>query len=73
MVRLVYHYPTSEEILQYFLPKTENGTDKLLWRHLATGAYQVKKAYDLLQKDLSNKVTHEQRVPSFPKNVWETI
>ena len=41
LVRQVYPYLTSKEVLKYPPPKTDNGTDRLLWRHSSTGEYQV--------------------------------
>ena len=50
LVKTLYPHPLSEEILNLPISKTGTGIDKLVWKHSASGDYQVKKAYNLLSK-----------------------
>lgn len=51
LVRLLYPYPTSSEILRLPISKTGSGLDQLAWKYSSSGEYQVKHAYNLISKD----------------------
>lgn len=52
LVKSLYPYPISEEILNLPISKTGIWIDQLVWKHFFSGVYQVKvkKAYNLLSK-----------------------
>ena len=53
LVRVVYPFPLSTEILQIPLSKTGSVQDKLLWKFSSDGDYKVKNAYEMLMTDSS--------------------
>ena len=73
LVRKLYHYPLSEEILQIPLAKTDGGQDRIIWKHSNSGDFQVKKAYDLLHKDYRDSNPTQFRSTDLPKETWPLV
>ena len=65
LIRKLCPHQATMEILQLPLPKTDAGTDKLVWKHSTIGEYKLKKAYDMLLGTPNRYVV--------PKVVWCTI
>ena len=73
LVRKLYHYPLSEDILQIPLAKTDGGQDRIIWKHSNSGDFQVKKAYDLLHKDYRDSNPTQFRSTDLPKETWPLV
>lgn len=68
LVRVVYPFPLSTEILQIPLSKTGSVQDKLLWKFSSDGDYKVKDAYEMLMTDSSPpRIAYQQ------EGVWNLI
>ena len=70
LVRTLYHFPLSKQILQIPLPKAHDVQDQLLWKfsNEDNGNYGVKRAYEILIQDsLSSGNIHGDQ------NVWNLI
>lgn len=51
LVRMLYHSPDCEEILNLPLPRTSRIKDRLLLKHSSSGEYKVNKAYRMLHQN----------------------
>ncbi|KAK9991674.1 hypothetical protein SO802_026659 [Lithocarpus litseifolius] len=70
LVRTLYHFPLSKQILQVPLPKTHDVQDKLMWKYSneANGNYKVKRAYEIIMQD-----SHSSWNIHRHQNVWNLI
>lgn len=73
LIRSLYPYTISVEILKTPISKVSVGQDKLLWKHSKSGKYQVKKAYNLLLVDHNSLSLAHTNTLSIPTMDWMLI
>ena len=73
LVRSIYPYPISEDIMSNPISRTGSVSDKLFWKYSNSGVFKVRKAYKLLQDDTSLSVSNHHNSTSIPENIWYLI
>ena len=73
LVRAIYPYPISEEIMSNPISKTGTVADKLLWKYSNSGVFKVRDTYKLIQEDTSSSCSNHHSYNSIPTNIWKLI
>ena len=73
LVREIYPYPISEDIMSNPISRTGLVSDKLLWKYSNSGVFKVRNAYNLLQEDSSLSCSNHHDYISIPANIWYLI
>lgn len=71
LVRSLYPPSQARDILQTHLPKTNSVQDKILWKHSINGDYQVRTAYELLNKGIGILAWQTQLNPKIWSKIWK--
>lgn len=70
LVRSLYPFHLSSEILRLPISKIGIASDRLLWKHSYSGDFQVKNTYNLLHSDNSSSPPNPNRHLNIPLEVW---
>lgn len=72
LVRAISPYPQCAA-MESPLPKTNSVCDKLLWKHLNKGDFNVKTTYKLLLEDFLSSSNNQPRQPHIKNGAWNLI
>ena len=73
LIRDIYPFPICNEILKIPLPRICSVDDKLLWKRLNSGEFEVKQAYNILLEDYLTLYDDHHSQSHADNKVWKLI